>query len=108
MKVVIVKSFEKDIKKLKNKSFNKKVAAILEEMIKAEDLGEIMSVKKLQGSETYYRIRIGDYRLGFEYENETVTQEGHLQILPEVIADARTPYALASATMSAPTGLWEE
>ena len=73
MKVVIDKTFEKDIKKLKDVALNRKVAVVLEVMLEAEDLKTITGVKKLQGSDVFYRIRIGNFRLGFVFENETAT-----------------------------------
>lgn len=35
---------------------------------KAKSLSEIRNIKKLQGFKSFYRVRIGDYRLGFELE----------------------------------------
>jgi mRNA interferase RelE/StbE len=35
-------------------------------------LGEIIHVKKLKGSEDYYRIRIGNYRVGIILADDTV------------------------------------
>ncbi len=33
---------------------------------------EITNIKKLQGYENAYRIRVGDYRIGFIFDGETV------------------------------------
>ncbi len=35
-------------------------------------LSEISSLKKMQGYETLYRIRLGDYRIGIEVVGEQV------------------------------------
>ena len=31
-------------------------------------MGELLSLKKLTGGENYYRIRVGDYRIGAIYD----------------------------------------
>ena len=72
MIVQVDRSFQKDLKKIKNKSLDRKVADCIESVQKAKSLGDIKSLNKLKGSDHYYRIRIGDYRLGLEIENETV------------------------------------
>jgi len=73
MVVRIDKSFQKDLTALRNKNLNKKVAACIEEAINAKQLSEINGIKKLIGFEIYYRIRIGNYRIGLEIqENEVI------------------------------------
>lgn len=66
MKVIIDRSFQKDLLALQNKSLNKKVASCIEEVTKVTRLAEIKNLKKLTGWESYYRIRIGNYRIGME------------------------------------------
>jgi mRNA interferase RelE/StbE len=66
MKLLFDESFEKSIKKLDNKQLKKKIINLIEVIEKAERLAEISNVKKMQGFQKYYRIRIGEYRLGFE------------------------------------------
>ncbi|MFM7580523.1 MAG: type II toxin-antitoxin system RelE family toxin, partial [Microcystaceae cyanobacterium] len=39
----------------------------------ATNLMEIPNIKKLKSKKNYYRIRIGDYRLGISLENNEVT-----------------------------------
>jgi mRNA interferase RelE/StbE len=35
----------------------------------ANSLSDVANVKKMQGFKTFYRIRIGDYRMGVELED---------------------------------------
>ena len=42
-------------------------------MEKTDSLERIPNTKKLKGHKTAYRARIGDYRLGFFFENSTLT-----------------------------------
>jgi mRNA interferase RelE/StbE len=41
-----------------------RIQAVIEEVENAENLGEVNNIKKLQVDGDYYRIRIGDYRIG--------------------------------------------
>ena len=38
----------------------------------ADSIHKIRNLKKLASYDTYYRIRVGDYRLGIKIENDTV------------------------------------
>jgi mRNA interferase RelE/StbE len=40
---------------------------LLEALEKAESLRDLPDVKKLQGYDFYYRIRLGDYRIGMKH-----------------------------------------
>jgi len=60
------------LKKIKDNSLRLKVANSLESIIKTESLDQVKQVKKLKGEESFYRIKIGDYRLGFVLEEETI------------------------------------
>ncbi|WP_210417797.1 type II toxin-antitoxin system RelE family toxin [Bythopirellula goksoeyrii] len=66
MKTAFRRSFERDLKKLqRNRQMLARVREAIEEVEGAVELGEITSMKKLSGgSGDYYRIRIGDYRIG--------------------------------------------
>lgn len=64
------KSFEKSIDKIKDKKILHRIENAI---INAEDsmsIDKISNVKKLVGSSQYYRIKVGDYRIGFEQMNE--------------------------------------
>ncbi|MCP5063970.1 MAG: type II toxin-antitoxin system RelE/ParE family toxin [Ignavibacteriae bacterium] len=64
MIVKIDKSFEKDAKKINSKSIYQKISAVINEFQVAEKLSEIKNLKKLKGSKYFYRVRMGDYRIG--------------------------------------------
>lgn len=75
MKLQFEKSFLKDIEKLNDKSIAIKLKAKLIELEEQSDLTSVQNIKKLKGHKVYYRLKIGDYRLGFSYE------EGELNII---------------------------
>jgi len=72
MKVRYEESFEKDLKAVKDMKLLKRIKRILDEIKNAEDLRDIRNIKKLRGYETYYRMRMGDYRIGIEFMEGTV------------------------------------
>ena len=73
MKTGFKKSFLKDIKILHSKKLKERIKSTIRDVEKAETLQSIGSLKKLKGSEKYYRIRIGDYRIGIIVEGQMVT-----------------------------------
>ena len=73
MKVEYLKSFSKDLDALKLKSVKNALSRLIEMMEDADVIQEIPNIKKLKGHRSAYRIRIGDYRLGFFYEPPKIT-----------------------------------
>ena len=63
-------SFAKDLRGINDKSLLGRVGQIIDEVKQAERLAAIRSMKKLKGHDHFYRIRIGDYRLGLELIGE--------------------------------------
>ncbi len=72
MIVKIDKSLEKDISKINDKVILKKTHSTIIAIQKSSKLSEIKNLKKLKGSKNFYRIRIGDFRLGIVYQNKTI------------------------------------
>ncbi len=66
MEVRYEASFEKDLKSVGDKNLLKKIKKVIEEVKQADDSYSINNLKKLSGYDTFYRIRIGDYRIGIE------------------------------------------
>ncbi len=66
MNVQFDHSFYKSIKGLTDEGVKKKIANFIVACEKVESLSELKNIKKLHGCKTFYRLRIGDYRIGFE------------------------------------------
>ena len=66
MKTLYEKSFGRDLKKIKDKRLLKQVQKIIAQVESATSLTDLQNVKKLEGYTTYYRIRVGEYRIGIE------------------------------------------
>jgi len=65
-------SFVKDLKKIKEKQLQSQIRELIEKVESTENMTELENVKKLSGSDVYYRIRLGDYRVGLKIENDIV------------------------------------
>ena len=63
------RSFSKSLDKLKEKQVIDRLRTLIISLERAERIGEIPSLKAMKGHSGFYRIRIGDYRLGFELIN---------------------------------------
>jgi len=63
LKVEFKRSFVKDLERVRQ---------AIERVEEAQTLQEIGNVRKLRDGEQYYRIRIGDYRLGLVLEGDRV------------------------------------
>ena len=73
MKTAFRKSFQRDLKTLKKShEILARIRQKIQEVEAADDLQEVASVKKLSGGGTYYRIRVGDYRIGLAIQTDTI------------------------------------
>ncbi len=66
MKFKVDKSFDRDIDKIKDKTVLKKIRKFISNIEEAKSLNDLLHIKKIEGYKQFYRIKIGDYRLGFE------------------------------------------
>ncbi|MEH6407610.1 MAG: plasmid stabilization protein [Leeuwenhoekiella sp.] len=73
MKIKYLRSFSKDLRKIKNKKVKTALKSSIQDMKQAESLEQIGHLKKLKGHPFAYRIRLGSYRLGFLYKDDILT-----------------------------------
>ncbi len=73
MKVSIDRSFEKDTDRIRDSVLLNKIADCIEEIQSAANTKQIRNLKKLKGGSIYYRIRIGNYRIGLVIEDHVAT-----------------------------------
>lgn len=72
MEVFFKKTFLKDIQRLPSTIQSQIHPIIFVEAPNAKNLYDIHNVKKLVGSTSYFRIRVGVYRIGFTVEGDRV------------------------------------
>ncbi len=72
MEVKYEAQFQKDLRKITDRNLLKRLRAIIAECQNANHLHMINNLKKLKGYETFYRIRVNDYRIGIEMVENTI------------------------------------
>ena len=72
MNVQFRDSFSKDLRNIKNKDLLDRIREAIEHIENTQNLHDITNLKKLKGGSNYYRIRVGEYRIGLTIENDTV------------------------------------
>lgn len=72
MKILFEAAFAKDLKRLKDKQTRRRISQIIDAAKSAETLTDLPNLKKIQGHTTFYRIRIGGFRLGLEVVDDTL------------------------------------
>ena len=73
MKLRYLKSFLRDIEKLKDPQTKQHIKTQIEQIKSAEKQNEIRQLKKIKGHPYTYRIRLGNYRMGLFIEKDVVT-----------------------------------
>lgn len=68
MIIAFKSSFLKAIKKLKDVSLQEAIFEVINHVEQVENLTDIKNIKKLKGYSIYYRIRVGNYRIGLKWE----------------------------------------
>ncbi len=73
LKVEYAERFLKDLKKLrKNKIYDEIKDVCFERLPMYEDLRLIPHLKKMEGYRNYYRIRVGEYRIGLKARGKEI------------------------------------
>jgi len=67
MEVRFERSFYRDLKRIRDKKTLQRLEHLIEEAKEAPSLMEIRNLAKLQGYENFYRVRIGEWRVGLAF-----------------------------------------
>jgi len=73
MEVVYKNKFLKQLDKIKLQTTKDKLIQFIEQVKEAETITDLEKVKKMKGFDTAYRYKMGDYRVGFFYEDGVIT-----------------------------------
>lgn len=73
MDVEFRKTFKKDLLKIRDSKLYERIESLIVAIEEAEALSEISHVTKLKDAESYYRVRVGDYRVGFKLDDGVVS-----------------------------------
>ena len=72
MKTAFRSSFARDLKKIRDRSVLRQVHVTIEEVEGAAHVQAIGKLRKMSGGGNFYRIQIGDYRIGLVIEADEV------------------------------------
>ena len=73
MKVSYAKTLAKDLEVVsRNSAVKKRLSKLIETSKSIDTLNELKHIKKIEGYDCYYRLRIGEYRLGLKVMGDTV------------------------------------
>ena len=91
MKVEFSSSFTRDLRRIRDRSIRERVDKVIdrervdkvidrervdkviEQIEKVDNFTKTSTIKKLRGHENRYRVRVGNYRLIFQFNEDTVT-----------------------------------
>ena len=65
-------SFTRDLQRVQDPSLRRRVRETIADVEAARSVREIKNLTKLRTAGQYYRIRLGDYRIGLVIEGHTV------------------------------------
>jgi len=72
MNIEITDRFAKDVEFITLEKVRTTLAAIIAEVEQANSISDIGNVKKMKGFKAYFRIKMGNYRVGIMIEGDTV------------------------------------
>lgn len=67
------RSFEKDLGKIRDAELLQRIQSVIEEVENTNSLTDLSNIKKLKAEGDYYRIRVGEYRIGLSVNENVVT-----------------------------------
>jgi len=70
VKTAFKESFARDLRGLRDKKLLSRVKDAIEAVEKADTLSALPNLKKLRGDKNYFRLKVGDYRIGLAIESE--------------------------------------
>ena len=64
--------FNRELRRTRNPNLRRRVEHATEDVKTASAVSEISGIRRLSASGNFYRIRVGDYRIGVEVEDDVV------------------------------------
>lgn len=72
MNTEFTRKFSQQVMVCNDQKIRNKILETIQFCTKASSMSEVRNVKKLSGYKNYYRIRIGDYRIGIEVNKDII------------------------------------
>ncbi|MBJ7899606.1 MAG: type II toxin-antitoxin system RelE/ParE family toxin [Cyanobacteria bacterium RI_101] len=72
MQVEFRRLFLRDLHAVKDRKLRQRIEAIVMELEGASSFSELRNIKAIQGNPNFYRLKVGDYRLGIYVKDNVV------------------------------------
>jgi mRNA interferase RelE/StbE len=73
MKILYTNSFSKDLDRIRHQAkIKKRLLELIDKIKQIGSLADLNDVRKIVGYQGYYRIRVGDYRLGIKVTENSI------------------------------------
>ncbi len=72
MQIEFTRKFGKQVEKCKDYAIRSRLNKTIDIILVAERFSDIRNIKKIKGQNTFYRLKIGDYRIGLIYKGNMV------------------------------------
>lgn len=72
MKTRFLKSFLRDLKKIRDAGILPQIEEVIRSVEAADRLQQVANLRKMSGGGSFYRLRVGDYRLGLTLDGDVV------------------------------------
>jgi len=73
MKLFYGKRFSKDLDAIRHEAkVKKKLLELIEQIKETDSLANLKSVRKIEGYQNYFRIKVGNYRLGIKLTKKRI------------------------------------
>ncbi len=66
MEILFEESFAKDLKRIKDRKILNRLSLIIQEVKDATKIAKIRNLQKLKGYDSYFRIKVSNYRIGID------------------------------------------
>jgi mRNA interferase RelE/StbE len=64
--------FVRDLRAFKDRKLRQRIEAVIREVEAANSLAELRNIKAIQSNPNFYRLKVGDYRLGVYVKDDVV------------------------------------
>ena len=64
--------FNRELRRTRNPNLRRRVELVIENLEAASTISEIPGIRRMSATGDFYRIRVGDYRIGVEVEDDVV------------------------------------
>ena len=68
-------SFNRDLRRTRNSDLRRRVLQAIENVESASRISEVPGIRRIRARGNFYRIRVGDYRIGLEVEGNLAILE---------------------------------